>query len=345
MKDNEIVTIDTRFSSLLGPLCKCAEVVAGQINDGNKVRLLVSSAKGFNAQISGKSFTWDPKSHPESYFSELLQSTFGKNLEVVYTAPLSPIWKFINIGKGIIKKNYIIHYDYAWGLLDNGTFQHFLSKIPQELAKNRSNPFDFIGTCTYWLYVTLKPWLRKNLKGDGFQYKLSSAKVREFENNYINEFKQKFKLRVLITPTWDDSNVFEPMPDRVRGVDYDDIEFNQMINFVKGLKRKFGHDVGFVLASKKAVDWQSIVPKNQMLDIRNFEEHRLSLGESIFLASIAANISVSWPSTYCIWITSQKDLQHFVWGGSRDAALGNAQNIYLSPTIDQAIKKIEQRFC
>ena len=65
----------------------------------------------------------------------------------------------------------------------------------------------------------------------------------------------------------------------------------------------------FVLASKKAVDWEVFL-KSKFVDLRNFEELGFSLSQSIYIAQEICDVSINWPSTYTIWISNCENMLH-----------------------------------
>ena len=333
-----LITIDTRFTRLFGPICKSTEAISGLINAGHEVRVIISSEEGFNAVGDNKEFTW-VSSHPLSYFFDLIKPTFGNSLQVQVRKPMTPIQKFIGVLRGFFDRRYLIHYDYTWGSLSEEIYLDFLNRLRGEV-KNSNNKLQGLGLRLALLYISLKPWVRKVIKFAPFEYSVSP----NFDVPEAAEaFEKKYRYRVLISATWDDRLAFEPMPDRKRGVDYDEDEFQKMCNFVRGLDKRWGEEVGYILASKKAVDWMEMLPKDRVLDLRNFEELGLSLGQSIYLSTKIANLTVSWPSTYCIWATGQVNCLHLVFGSDRDLVVSNAINAYVSPDFDTAVLDIEKR--
>lgn len=325
--------IDTRFTKLLGPICKSSELISGFISKGHTVTLLVSSPNGFDSVSGGIQFTWN-RTHPGSYFFDLLKPTFGDSLHIKVVPPLNQISKLGRMIFAVFNRNYFIHYDYAWGSLSETTFNEFIARYKSE--RNYGKTFsEKIGFFLSFAYVNLKPWRRKPLAFKSFSYKIAD----DFSvPNECLEFVQRFPIRLLITATWDDHHTFEPMKERSRGADYVESEFKSMVNFVQSMAEMFGSQIGFVLASKKAVDWSNILPKSQTLDLRDFESFGLSLGQSIYTSCFCANYSVSWPSTYCIWVSGQDNITHVIFGGDRDAVLSNISNISLSPSFGRFIK-------
>jgi len=321
--------VDTRFTRLLGPICKSAELISGLISQGHTVTLLVSSSKGFDSFSGGKQFTWN-SSHPASYFLDLIKPTFGDKLNIRVLPPLSRISKLGMMIVAVFNKKYFIHYDYAWGSLSEKTFDEFRLRHKLEITHGKGFS-ERLGSFFSYVYVYLKPWRRKPIAFSPFVYKPCDNFSLP---NKCTEFIQRFPIRLLISSTWDDQLNFEPIKERARGVDYIESEFESMVSFVHSMAERYGNEIGFVLASKKAVDWPKILPESQILDLRDFEAFDLSLGQSIYTSCFTATHSISWPSTYCIWVTGQENIKHVVFGGDRDVVLSNSKNIFLSPSFD-----------
>ena len=336
------IIIDTRFSQMFGAICKSADLIAGLAEKDYEIELWIAKPEGMTSTSAHKQFTWDPNLHPTSYFNDLIGYTFRKNLTIRFMDGLKPHQKFINLLFSLIATRYLAHYDYAYGAATPEVYKDFKRRLLLELPKLiRTNFQDFLGNLAVYFYLSLKPWKRKPIHTAPFIYALEKeTKLPNFSKS-IKNFKQRFPIRILISVTWDDDGLFEPMIMRRRGVDYVEREFQSMIDAVKGIHEEFGEEVGFILASKKAVDWQKILPLRQTLDCRHFEDLGMSLSECIFTATSLANFSINWPSSFCVWTTSQKDMQHFVWGGSRDCCAGNMERCHLALQKQEVIQQIK----
>ena len=88
--------------------------------------------------------------------------------------------------------------------------------------------------------------------------------------------------------------------------------------------------IRFLLASKKAVDWNSFL-KSEYLDLRNFEEYGFTLSQSLYAAQEIASATINWPSTYSIWITNCENIQHLTWYDNKDTAAWARNDLHLKP--------------
>ena len=332
------ITIDTRFTRLLGPQCKSAELIAGMVKSGYFVTLIISDQDGYAPTSGGKIFTWN-KSHPYSYFFDLIQPTFQHSLRIVQKRKLNYFSKFLLLLSACFRKRYIVHYDYAWGGLSPLVFEDFVTRWRSESYYGKRLS-ERVGSFLALRYIEMKPWLAKELRFSPFNY---SSSGNDFLKNDISQFKNKFEMVVLLSPTWDDDGLFEPMIERRRGVDYNLNEFEKMISFVRDLLEYYGESIGFILASKKAVDWEKILPSEQTFDLRYFEKLNITIGEAIYFSTHFSDITINWPSTYCIWATSQDNKVHCVFGGLRDVAYSNIDKILDSPNLNDLLGAVQKK--
>ena len=75
----------------------------------------------------------------------------------------------------------------------------------------------------------------------------------------------------------------------------------------------------FILASKKAVDWDKFI-KSEFIDLRNFEELNFSLSQMLYICQELSNYSINWPSTFSIWITNCSKIDHITFHDFKDTS-------------------------
>jgi hypothetical protein len=114
---------------------------------------------------------------------------------------------------------------------------------------------------------------------------------------------------------------FEPLPDRLRGIDYNVREFSGLLAFVKELDtRSKSQKIRFLLASKKAVEWSKII-NGPTIDLRDFERRGLTLSQAIYAAQELSDLTLNWPNTFTIWLTNCDKIRHLTWGSYKDTAI------------------------
>jgi len=148
--------------------------------------------------------------------------------------------------------------------------------------------------------------------------------------DFISQNKKEGVKYILISVLWDESMKFEKQADRLKGgPDFSELEFSKLKKYIQELD-EFALTTGkikFVLASKKAVDWENFL-RSDFVDLRNFEELGFSLSQSIYLAQEICDVSLNWPSTYSIWITNCSKMIHLTWMDNKDTAVWARNKIH-----------------
>jgi hypothetical protein len=191
----------------------------------------------------------------------------------------------------------------------------------------------------FFLYYNISRKFKIHPDSKGFRYRLKDKLLDENVKNIIKEAKKDNIPCVLISANWDDNKKFEVLDDRLRGIFDDPIEFNSMVQYVKKLEKyaKEGR-LKFVLASKKAVDWETII-ESDFIDMRNFEERGLTLSQSIYIVQEITSMTINWPSTFSIWITNCSGIQHLTWKDNKDTAKWARNTLHKEP-VEKALKLI-----
>ena len=174
----------------------------------------------------------------------------------------------------------------------------------------------------------------------GLRYKLNSEIYTTKVKDFIRAAKIQNNKYVLISSNWDDELSIEPRPHLRRGINYEPIEFNSMVKYVKDLD-KYAQEgkIKFVLASKKAVDWSKII-KSPYLDLRNFEEYNFTLSQTIYILQEITSMTINWASTFSTWMTTIDGPLHLTWGDKKDAAKWTWNNLNNEP-VEKALKLID----
>jgi len=276
---------------------------------------------------SSGAYLFDPKTHPEDFFTNLVLSTF-KNITYIDKGDerYNSNW-FFRLKRDfyfLFRSNYI-SFPVALCLLSNRETKHryYKQKLYENFLihptkKNFLNHILFILRTKVFINLKVKP-----KKFFGIKYKLS----KNLNTNKLNQFIYNAgrKKYILISVLWDENKKFEVMDDRLKGgpiyTDHHNNNFDNLINYVKKLdsillKRK---DYKFLLASKKAVDWENII-ESDFLDLRTFEEFGFCLSQMIFICQELSVATINWPSTFSIWITPCRDIIHLTWNDNKDSA-------------------------
>ena len=135
---------------------------------------------------------------------------------------------------------------------------------------------------------------------------------------------------------------FEVKKDRLKGgPNGDDQEFEKLKKYVKELD-EFALKTGkikFILASKKAVDWENFL-KSDFLDLRDFEEINFSMSQMIYIAQELSDVTINWPSTFSIWITNCSNIIHLTWLNNKDTSKW-ARNSMNKKNVNSLLRKIK----
>ncbi len=345
------LTIDLRQSSLLGPSCKFLEMLVDLKKRGYSVNLIAKewdkgkskSGLTFNKEkgkfTSGESrFLVDPKLHPVDFYENLVVPTF-EHINYLKIKKSSFFKKQFAYLKGTLSPNYIseIHYTPAFSnkLEKKRYFQQHV-----DLYMDKPN----LKNTLVFFYSAFNLYLSRRFKicpqSLGFRYKLNEKLLNNKVKDFINKAKENNTKYILISSTWDDEMIFEPQEDRKRGILYNEIAFNSMINYVKDLdKYALQGKVKFVLASKKAVDWPTVI-KSEFIDLREFEKLGFTLSQMIYISQEISSMTINWPSTFSIWITNCSNILHLTWGDKKDTSKWSRNNLH-TKKVEKALKLIK----
>lgn len=344
------LTIDLRQSALLGPSCKFLEMLVDLKKRGYSVNLIAKewdkgksqSGLTFNKDlgkfVNGESrFLVDPKLHPVDFYENLVIPTF-EHINYLKIKKSSPLKKFMLILRGSLSPTYIseIHYMTAFAnrLEKKRYFQQHINLFMDK--PNFKNTFLFFYSA-FNLYLSIR--FKVCPQSLGFRYKLHEKLLNDKVKDFIYKAKENNTKYILISSTWDDEMIFEPQEDRKRGILYDEIAFNSMVNYVKDLdKYALQGKVKFVLASKKAVNWPNVI-KSEFIDLREFEKQGFTLSQMIYISQEISSMTINWSSTFSIWITNCSNILHLTWGDKKDASEWSRNNLH-TKEVEKALKLI-----
>ncbi len=167
----------------------------------------------------------------------------------------------------------------------------------------------------------------------GFRYKLSKESYTKSVLDFIKKHQKVKKKYILISILWDEKKVFEKQDDRLRGGPlFSEEEWLKLLKYIRELDNyalETGK-IGFILASKKAVDWSHYL-RSDFIDLRNFEELGFSLSQSIYVIQELASATLNWPSTFSTWITNCIDITHLTWMSNKDTSKWSRNNLHQKP--------------
>ena len=347
------ITFDLRASSILGVQAKFLEMLPDLILRGYKIRL-INRDWSINSKIrTGVSFDknsgkyskstsahlFEPSIHPIDFFENLVLPTF-KNIDYSIKKIHNKIpFNFIYSLKPLFLPSYFTHIDITSRFMDK---EETIAYHQQQVDALYEEKFSIkrILSYTYFLfYFKIFRKFKIQMVSRPFRYKLKNDLLNDNVKKIIKDAQNDNVPYVLITPNWDDNKKFEVLDDRLRGIFSNESEFNSMVRYVKDLdKYALEGKIKFVLASKKAVDWQKII-KSDFLDLRNFEEKNLSLSQTIYIIQEITKLTINWPSTFCVWMTNCDGMLHLTWGSQKDTAYW-ARNEYHKEDVKVALKKI-----
>jgi len=342
------ITIDLRTSGFFGPTCKFVELLTDYKKKGYKINLIakdwsVFGQKGLTFDKEKKQFVkgdfklmWDPGTHPKDYFENLILPTFRK---VNYIKEYSDnrLRNFVNTYFNPFYINYYIYLCMHMEKIELNRYHR--QQIDESLLKGRfklllKNISQYIS---FIIQFKIIRHLKVNSKSKGFRYKINDSLNNEDLRHFINNAKKDSCKYILLSVLWDEGKKFEKQDDRLKGgptifPDIHDKNFDELKEYVKELDKyalKTGK-IKFLLASKKAVDWISIL-QSDYLDLRNFEEYGFTLSQSLYAAQEIASATINWPSTYSIWITNCADITHLTWYNNKDTAAWARNDLHLKP--------------
>ena len=326
------IVIDLRQSKYFTVSCKCLEMLENLRYRGYKVNIIAKNwdskkiQTGLTYDAKNKIYRkgnlkelYDPSVHPKDFFENLVVPTFSNLKYLKNKEKKTFLYKLITTLNILFDPYYFSDLNfiplYAERIEKKRYFQQHLdcfSKMP--------NLYNLIVLIISFLSLKCFNKLKIYPASRGFRYKLNPLLMDDKVKKFIENAKKKCKKYVLISANWDDSKKYEQKEDRLRGVLSNELEFKSMIQYVKDLDEyaKEGK-LRFVLASKKAVDWPKII-ESDFLDLREFEKNGFTLSQTIYIIQEITNMSLNWPSTFCIWITHCSDILHLTWCDNKDTS-------------------------
>ena len=316
------LVFDQRTTTLLGPSSKIFESLKDIQDRGYKVDLIL---KDWSLEIKTKSqkpLLWDPNLHPKDIISNLIKPTFN-NIRFVEKEN-SYKEKLRILIPPFFNRHRFVHYDFVSQFLDRTSIKN-LKK--DEIHKFLSNPrfITFIRFLFFFFYINFFRNFKPKFESKGFRYVLSNNLSTKKVDEFIESNRDPKVKNILISVLWDESMRFENQEDRLKGgpkyQKNHDEEFENLKSYIKELDN-FAIETGkirFVLASKKAVDWENFI-QSDFVDLRNFEDLGFTMSQSIFIAQEISDVTINWPSTYSIWITNCLDILHLTWLDNKDTS-------------------------
>ena len=329
---NQTKIIDLTTTTLLGPSCKFFELLKDYHDNSYQVIL-----KAKNWQYEAKDINnllWDPNKHPEDLYKNLILSTFPK-IQYIEPFKYSFLDKLKVIFPPFFNKNRIVHYDFVCFNMEQDELERYKVQQKNYLLSQKS----FYGLLMYFLfYIYINFFFPKKIKpaSKGFSYKLSNKKNTKDVQDFIKSNKEDGVKNILISVLWDENMKFEVNDDRLKGgpvyKDNHEKDFANLKDYVKKLDdyaKKTGK-IKFILASKKAVDWEGFL-ETEFIDLRNFEDLGFCMSQSIYIAQELSDVTINWPSTYSIWITNCLDKIHLTWHDNKDSAKWARNDLHHKP--------------
>ena len=331
MKKKEII-FDLRTATMLGPASTVFWSLKYYQDLGYKIILINKHWSTENKKDglkydekekkfkSGSSqYLWDPAIHPNDILYNLIIPTFT-NLEIIEKNYSYISRVLLNIPPFFSSKKIHMN-DFATYFLEKKDKESYF-KLKENYYKNNKSVVEFIRYNLNWLYFKFFIDKKKIPISKPFRYKLSDKLNNQSVRKFINDAKTDGAKNILISILWDENQKFEKQNDRLKGgPHFIESEWKKLLSFVRKLDNYAieTKKIKFVLASKKAVDWEVFL-KSKFVDLRNFEELGFSLSQSIYIAQEICDVSINWPSTYTIWISNCENMLHLTWGGNKDTA-------------------------
>tara|TARA_B100001057_G_C22867471_1_gene957195 strand:- start:764 stop:1792 length:1029 start_codon:yes stop_codon:yes gene_type:complete len=335
------LVFDQRTTTLLGPSSKLFESLKDIQDRGYKVDFILKDWSLELKTKSNKPLLWDPNLHPKDIILNLIKPTFN-NIRFVEKEN-SYKEKLRILVPPFFNRSRFVHYDFVSQFLDRTSIKN-LKK--DEMHKFLNNPkfITFVRFVLFFLYINFFRNFKLKFKSKGFRYVLSKNLSTKKVDEFIERNRDPKVKNILISVLWDESMRFENQEDRLKGgpkyqINHDE-EFENLKSYIKELDN-FAIETGkirFVLASKKAVDWENFI-QSDFVDLRNFEDLGFTMSQSIFIAQELTDVSINWPSTYSIWITNCKNILHLTWLDNKDTAKW-ARNRYHKKPSRFLLKKL-----
>ena len=269
-------------------------------------------------------YLWDPSTHPDDYLENLVFPSFQN---INFIKEISFFRKVINIFNpkyiSYISCLSITSHDEERSRLRN----YFLSLLKKNLSFNSFVTY-ILGSFEFEI---AKYYKTKPKKFYPCRYKLSEKMNNIIVKNILKRFSNDRK-KILISILWDEKKKFEVLDDRLKGGPTFKNNLNEDFEKVKKLIKKIDQKIlqdknyQFILASKKAVDWDNYL-ESDYIDLRNFEKLDLSLSQMIYICQELSSYSINWPSTFSIWITNCDLIEHLTFHDFKDTAVWCRKNL------------------
>lgn len=326
------LTIDLRTGTMLGPVCILFWSLKYYENERVSLKIInkhwslktndgLKFDKKSKKYLTGESvYLWDSNLHPNDLLYNLILPTFS-NIKIIEKKYSFISRLFLNIPPFYSNNN--IHFiDFISFFMSKEEKKNLINQHKNYYYKNK-NLIELLRYKFKEIYINSKKNYKIKPISMPFRYKINtSLKNHITVNNFIKKHKKNNVKYILISVLWDEEKKIEKQSDRLRGgPHFIEEEWNSLLKYVKDLDNFIikNPKYKFILASKKAIDWQKFI-KSDYLDLRNFEEFDFTLSQSLYIAQELSSVTINWPSTYSIWITNCKNIIHLTWGGYKDTA-------------------------
>ena len=344
------ITIDLRESIGLGVAAKCVELLDDLEYRNFQVKLIGkywgesamkdgltydNELKRFNKGSS--IYLWDAAVHPKDYFENFIIPSFDNIHYIPSKRPMNLLDRSLILIKSF-SPTYITNIDYVSMHLDSLERKRYMQQKLDGLLES----FDTKTIASYLIFAfrfLILSRLKIFIDSKGHRFKLSPSMNHSAVDAYIEKAKSVDTVYVVLSASYDTLGKFECQEDRRKGILYEKYTFESLVNYVKELdKYALQGKIKFILASKKAVDWENII-QSEFLDLRNFEQEGFTLSETLYIIQELASMSLNWPNTFCTWITSMSNILHLTWCSDKDAAKWARNNLHHQP-VKNALKLI-----
>lgn len=288
--------IDLYAGGLFGPLCK--SLAFGRAL--GEVEFLIPNLG--NREIKAATVTWDP----DKELTRLLDFFCSQNEGWCWRT--AECYGFSDFVRNLSPSRFTYQDVLFWS---DGWLQLLIHLKDVLVNGNLKIKCATIVNCSFCIlkYRTLR---RIKPRFFSFQrFSLASYQEKDFYMQLLSRKRDRGrKLYCLISATYDAKLVMEAN-DRQYGVPqfylarHDMLEeFCQMKRFVLSLDRIAAQtdSVKLILFSKKAISWSDVL-QSDFVDLRNFEQHGLSLAEAIWICAAVSDLHVAFHSSARIFFS------------------------------------------
>ena len=332
------VTIDLRTSFLLGPSCKFFEILPDL--QSKKFHVVLIDKDWSILSKKNDNLLWNPNKHPRDIIKNLVLPTFA-NIEYKDSTKYTKFDKLRIFIPPYFSKKRIVSNDFVSFFMNNLERKRYHRQYVDRLLE-RINLRNLIIYLNFSLYFFVFRHYKLRLKSTGFRYKLRNKLYTSKVSSFIEKHKSENVKYILISVLWDESMKFEVQEDRLKGGPlFEESEFDSLLKYVGELDQyalKSGK-IKFILASKKAVDWQYFL-KSSFVDLRDFEKLGFTMSQMIYIVQELSSATINWPSTFSIWITNCSNITHLTWMDNKDTADWARNDLHLK-SIEKLLDKIK----